>query len=172
MYERGERGTLRQLLGRLMRQFATVTRVEAGLSVASTGHRGRARQILPLMPHEHVRQVKIALVDRVVDRINVVEAVRVHVAAALAQQVHHGGMLRPDSEHQRRVPIVVLHLQLGPVVEQKLGQLRMTILYSIQHNLIPPSLLILQKNCFKLLDRRCEAGCSHALHACSRQHRY
>ena len=136
MYKRGERGTLLQILAQLMREFGIVTRVEAGLAIG-TSHRCGARQILPLMSHEHIRQVKIALVDRVIDRINVVEAVRMHVAAPLAQQVHHGGMLRTHRQHQWRVTIIILDLQLSPVVEQKLGQLGMTILYtyiySIQH---------------------------------------
>ena len=55
--------------------------------------------VLSLVFHEHIGEVEITLAQRIVDRLDVVEAVRVHVAAALAQRVNHLWVVRAHRQH-------------------------------------------------------------------------
>lgn len=73
--------------------------------------------VLALVFHEHIGEVEVSLAQRIVDRLDVVEAVRVHVAAALAQGVNHLWVVRAHRQHQWRVAVVVLRLQVCAVVQ-------------------------------------------------------
>ena len=68
------------------------------------------------MFHQHVGQEQVPLIDGVVNGINVVEAVRMHVATSLAQQVNNGRMFRSHCQHERSVTIFVFYLSICPVV--------------------------------------------------------
>lgn len=73
--------------------------------------------VLSLVFHEHIGEVEVSLAQRIVDRLDVVEAVRVHVTAALAQRVDHFRVVRANCQHQWRVAVVVLCLQVCAVVQ-------------------------------------------------------
>lgn len=49
--------------------------------------------MLSFMLHEYVGHIEVAFVERIVNRLDVVETVRVHVASTLAQRVHNFGMI-------------------------------------------------------------------------------
>lgn len=66
--------------------------------------------VLALVFHEHIGEVEVSLAQRIVDRLDIIEAVRVHVTAAFAQRVNHLWVVRANRQHQRRVTVIVFRL--------------------------------------------------------------
>lgn len=73
--------------------------------------------MLTFVFHKHIGYVQIALVESIVDGLDVVKAVCVHVATAFAQRVHDFRMVGTHSQHQRCVAVVIFGLEFCAVVE-------------------------------------------------------
>ena len=99
------------------------------VSVRRRGRRSRRIQVLSLVFHEHVRYEHVALVYGVIDGLNVVEALRVHVAATLAQRVNYGRVVGAHGQHERCVAVFVFELHFGAMVDQELDYLQVAVLF-------------------------------------------